>query len=744
MRVAGSGRFRGRWAMAASVLVLVAVAVGAGTAARSDAAAAQPRVVEAGSVCLTELTPERLGTLFDTEPGGVVGADYQRALTLPDGRVFWTFQDAAIRLGPDEITIVHNIAVVQDGVCFTVLYGGSRAQPQPFLFSSRTVPYERWFWPMDATVAADGAIHVFVAELEERGDEYLTHSVPLATWVAVVDPTTLAVTAERGAPDSSAELYGWSITSDDEWTYLYAHCFRQFGFDDHLGIAAFDRSCATEITVARVPRGRVTETPSYWDGSRWQEDAGRAVPVIDQADRRINADQIEWTGARFVSVNQEGDWWGDTVLLSESQHPTGPFEVYDTMSARPKCAECNTFFANWVPAGAVGRTDRTFVISLAHNRWDGRITSLYRPSFHRVSAPRFLPAGATFRFDVGLDVGAALLNVVAVEPTAPGYLTLYPCDGGMPTTSNLNHVDEPLVSNLVVVRPGSDGRVCVFSKATTDVVVDLVGTFAPSGGFAPVETGVRLVDTRETAGGAPVESGGVLRVDVPGEMASHAAVVNVVAVGHEAPGYLTVFPCDEQRPGTSTVNYVSEPIVSNLVISETDDAGGLCVFTLARTHVVVDLVGGFGSDEGHFVATHDVRLVDTRLDDTPARVEAGGTLIVETPTSGRAVVVNVVAVEPSSPGYLTVYPCDRGRPDTSNLNYVTAPIVANLVVVPPSTDGRICLYSSAATDVVVDLVGELASDSGFTPAPEPLRIVDSRVGAGLPGELGTPIGLPAG
>lgn len=49
----------------------------------------------AGSVCLTDLEPETLNRLFDTEPGGVVGADYQRAFALPNGRVFWTFQDAA-------------------------------------------------------------------------------------------------------------------------------------------------------------------------------------------------------------------------------------------------------------------------------------------------------------------------------------------------------------------------------------------------------------------------------------------------------------------------------------------------------------------------------------------------------------------------------------------------------------------------------------------------------------------------
>ena len=379
-----------RW-MVAAVLAIGAL----GAPSRTDTASAVSAFVSA-PVCMPGRDAAALDTMFFAEPGGVIGADYQRAFALPDGRVFWTFQDAAVRIGGGEIAIVHNIAVLQDETCITVHYGGSRADPRSLFFADRTERFRRWFWPMDATLAADGTVAVFVAEMEERGDDYLTHTVPVGTWMASFDPTTDAVVDERRAANGSADLYGWSVTSDDEWTYLYAQCYRQFGFDESSFVAAFDRSCATEVTVARIPRGQVSMPPAYWDGATWQPDPGRAVAIIDERDRRINANQFEWTGDGFVSVNLEGDWWGDTILLSRSEHPAGPFVEYQRVPAPLKCdpAECNSFFASWVPGAAANRPLERFVVSVAHNRWDGVVTSVYRPTYLHVKAPRHLSAGS--------------------------------------------------------------------------------------------------------------------------------------------------------------------------------------------------------------------------------------------------------------------------------------------------------------------------------------------------------------
>jgi hypothetical protein len=737
----------GGWAVVAIVAVSLvpgwaraAPSAGADAPSAADpavAGAVVAAVVAAGSVCLSDLEPDTLGRLFDTEPGGVVGADYQRAIALPDGRVFWTFQDAAIRLGPDEITIVHNIAVIQRDRCFEILYRGSRTAPESMFFADRTVPYVRWFWPLDAAVGDDGRVYVFAAEMEERGARYLTKTVPVGTWVAVFDPTVDAVVDELRPPNSSADLYGWSITSDEQWTYLYAQCYRQFGFDAYALVPAFDRSCASEITVARVPLGKLFDPLRYWDGSSWSADPARAAPVIETRGRRINADQFEWTGARFVSVNKEGDWWGDRILLSESMSASGPFRVYDQIVAPIKCAECNSFFAAWVPAAATRRTDGSFVITLAHNRWDGVVSAWYRPSFHRVRAPTHSPPRSTFEVRLPAGTGAAALNVAAVGPHEPGFLTVYPCDAGLPVASNVNHVAAPVVSNLVLARPDSAGRVCIYTLASTELVVDLSGTFVGGDTFRAQDRPKRVVDTR-VGTGAPerrVGAGEELRFSVPTSSATAALALNVIAVDPAAPGYLTAYQCDRGRPETSNVNYVSEPVVSNLVVVPT--VGGaaatdVCIYALAETDIVVDLAGSFMLG-GLVPLDEAVRLLDTRDGE---RVPAGGTVEVGVGPGARAAVLNVVAVEPSAPGFVTVHPCDEPVPNASNINYSGVPFVSNLVIARPSAFGRVCVTSSAETDIVVDLTGTLPLTADYEPLRAPVRLVDTRIGTGVPGQLG--------
>ncbi|MDJ0770945.1 MAG: hypothetical protein QNJ12_19285 [Ilumatobacter sp.] len=661
--------------------------------------------------------------MFDTEPAGVVGADYQRAVPLPDGRVLWTFQDAAVRVGPDEIEIVHNIGVLQDGACFDVLYGGTRDDPASWLFSSSTARFERWFWPLAAEIDVDGRAVVFVAEMVERGDEYLTRTEPVGTRVSVFDPATSSIVSEGAPPDDSAALYGWSITSDDAWTYLYAHCYRQFGYDPYVGVAAFDRSCADRVTVGRVPRGELLAEPSYWDGSSWQQDASRAAPVFDGD--RINPVQVEWSGSSFFAVNKEGDWWGDTIYLSRAERATGPFEVYAEIPAPVKCAACNSFFATWIPHAAADRPPSTSVLALSHNRWDGVITSLYRPTFQEVAAPAYLDAGDTLRVVVPDAAGsdAALLNVVSVGAERNGHLTVFPCDRARPETSNVNYLAGRTAANLVVVRPDAEGAVCVTTHATTDVVVDALGALV--GGGSSIDDPVRLVDTRIGLGAqaARIAAGGLVRFDTGA--AGSAAVLNVTVVDPSSAGHVTAFPCDRPLPTASNANYGPGDVAANLVVVRSDAGGDVCLSTYSPSHLVVDGTGSLG--DGFTVALAPERVLDTRT--ASARVGARETVEVAVPGAdgSSAVVVNLTAVLPDANGFLTVHRCDRPRPESSNVNYHSGDVVANLVVARPDDDGRICVFSTAATDLVVDLAG--AFESGVDVFDDPIRVVDTRVGA---------------
>ncbi len=259
--------------------------------------------------CLASAAPDQLDGLFSREPGGVIGADYQRATLLPDGRVLWTFQDAEVRLPGGGTRLVHNIGMIQDGACFQVLMGGTDADPQPWLFANDTTPFFRWFWPLGAEVGADGNVYVFAAEMYERGPGYLTQTEPTSTVVAVVDAHTLEVHTTARPSDASASLYGFSIESDSTWTYLFAHCHRQFGFDPFFDVFIHDLSCAPRVTVARVPRGQLLAAPTYWTGRGWSANSAAAAAILDTS-RMVNASQFTVVNDQWMAITKVGDWWG--------------------------------------------------------------------------------------------------------------------------------------------------------------------------------------------------------------------------------------------------------------------------------------------------------------------------------------------------------------------------------------------------------------------------------------------------
>jgi hypothetical protein len=75
------------------------------------------------------------------------------------------------------------------------------------------------------------------------------------------------------------------------------------------------------------------------------------------------------------------------------------------------------------------------------------------------------------------------------------------------------------------------------------------------------------------------------------------------------------------------------------------------------------------------------------------------------PIEATAVAVNTTAVDPAGPGFVTVYPCGSPRPNASNLNFTAGQTIPNAVVAKVGTDGKVCLFTSGATHLVVDVDG---------------------------------------
>ena len=58
-----------------------------------------------------------------------------------------------------------------------------------------------------------------------------------------------------------------------------------------------------------------------------------------------------------------------------------------------------------------------------------------------------------------------VLNVTVTDPTAAGFITVYPCGIDTPLASNLNYKDGGTVANAVIAKVGNDGKVCLFNSA---------------------------------------------------------------------------------------------------------------------------------------------------------------------------------------------------------------------------------------------------------------------------------------
>ncbi len=96
------------------------------------------------------------------------------------------------------------------------------------------------------------------------------------------------------------------------------------------------------------------------------------------------------------------------------------------------------------------------------------------------------------------------LNVTVVPQGSLGYITIWPTGEAQPTISTMNSLDGRIKANAAIVPAGTNNAVSVYVSNTTDVVLDIDGYFAPSGGGSSLQfyplTPCRVLDTRNPDG----------------------------------------------------------------------------------------------------------------------------------------------------------------------------------------------------------------------------------------------------
>lgn len=309
---------------------------------------------------------------------------------------------------------------------------------------------------------------------------------------------------------------------------------------------------------------------------------------------------------------------------------------------------------------------------------------------------------------VPAGTAAVAVYVAATEPAGPGYLTAYPCDRQRPTASSVNH-GPWATRGAVTIVPVVDGAFCLFTKARAHLLADVQGAFVPTGTqpealrLHPLDTPQRLLDTRPAG---PAETS---VVSVPD--GAEGAALNLTAVAHGAPGYLTAYPCDAERPLAAAVNFGAVDTVAAAAYVPAADDGTICVYAKSGADVIVDLTATLApaATPGGltFVPVSPTRTLDTRVGTGGWAPVHGPTQTVDAavaPAGARAVSGTLTLAAPIAAGYLRAWGCGP-QPTTSNVNAPAGATLANHVTTAVSGDGKLCIFGLARGTTIFDTTG---------------------------------------
>ena len=206
-------------------------------------------------------------------------------------------------------------------------------------------------------------------------------------------------------------------------------------------------------------------------------------------------------------------------------------------------------------------------------------------------------------------VSAVALNVTSTASTSNSFLTVYPTGEERPVASNVNFLAGTSVPNMVIAKLGADGSISIYnSDGDAHVIVDIAGWFPEGGEFRPLSP-TRITDTRGGAGNVTVDgqmqgvgavaAGQSLRIPILGRGGVPtdgvgAVVLNVTSTGSTSDSFLSVYPTGENRPQSSSLNFVARQSVANMVIAKIGADGSISIYNSdGATHVIVDIAGWF-------------------------------------------------------------------------------------------------------------------------------------------------------
>lgn len=199
------------------------------------------------------------------------------------------------------------------------------------------------------------------------------------------------------------------------------------------------------------------------------------------------------------------------------------------------------------------------------------------------------------------DASSVVLNVTALRATAPrSHLRVFPAGDRLPLASSLNFERGVNTPNLVTVGL-REGRIDIYNaNGTVDVIVDVVGYFAPSAGVYVPIANERVLDSRAASRIGPLTRWGPDETKVlsiagidPIPARATAVVLNVTGVAPTENTNLRLFPASADVPTISNLNLLAGGTPRpNAVVVGLDSAGDVGIYNFAGSvDVVIDVVG---------------------------------------------------------------------------------------------------------------------------------------------------------
>jgi hypothetical protein len=346
--------------------------------------------------CADGTDPAALDRFLADRHGPLMGFDYPHVQPLPDGRSLWLVQDAFVDHGGKATTLagsrlIRNAALVQEGRCFSLLDRGPLTTPSAFERGSGDVAGKRWWWPLGSEVRND-RVWVFWAEMQgdasfPRGGYGLPWQ-PVRTWLASYSTSDLTRLSWAPAPDQAVNpIYGYAVTSDPAYSYLFGNTYQQ---DLQREGGWLVPHSATQMFVARVPRGRLDLAPEYWSGASWTRDRAAAVPIVSRFQIE-NPMQPRFVDGRWLAVTKAEGFYGTEIVVDVAPAAQGPWQEAARVRAprRREDPRVTSYHAYPLPWRGAGGTLAILVSQNALDALDAPAPEawMYRPLVMTLSWP---------------------------------------------------------------------------------------------------------------------------------------------------------------------------------------------------------------------------------------------------------------------------------------------------------------------------------------------------------------------